>query len=220
MRHKDFKGYIEELIAIHDEYSPIRLKLERDYQEAKQAYLDIKRNINASEVDKAQALIRKEGQEEAYRSGVKKLQKDVKEKLFEVRKDFEEHLSEFYRPDGKMLDEDVVSLLNSGIRLSADEIDDLFKANLHNPTMLRLLSDFCDRQGIGSEMAKVYGGATKDGGKREMKLFATIEELVNNSISDDSYSIRTWGAGNGAFETMAEKAKAGMDELSIKPKND
>ncbi|HIU78181.1 MAG TPA: hypothetical protein IAB09_02005, partial [Candidatus Avilachnospira avicola] len=102
MRHNDFKGYIEELIAIHDEYSPIRLKLERDYQAANQAYADIKRDVNASEVDKAKALVRKEGQEEEYRTGVRRIQEGVKKKVFEVREDFEKHLSDFYKPDGKL----------------------------------------------------------------------------------------------------------------------
>ena len=217
MRHNDFKGYIEELIAIHEEYSPIRLKLERDYQAANQAYADIKRDVNASEVDKAKALVRKEGQEEEYRTGVRRIQEGVKKKVFEVREDFEKHLSDFYKPDGKLLDEDIVRLLNSGIRLSTDEINDLFKANTHNPTMLRLLSDFCDKQGVENQMAKVYGMAAKDGGKKEMELFATIEELVNGSVSDDSHSIRTWGIENNAFETISERAKSGMDELSIKP---
>ena len=65
-------------------------------------------------------------------------------------------------------------LLNSGIVLRKEEAERIAGRYLDNPTMIRLVDDYCNKHSVKSDLIKAYGTAARSDGKQERKLFGDI----------------------------------------------
>ena len=215
--YNNFKGHIKGLQEIHSTYSPKRIALGKKIAEEESAY---KRSLSSiDEVQKAEALVRWDRYRKVYYEIVEELREVAEAEIAKQREALEDDLKEFYAPKADEVDEDITKLLNSGIQLTSEEIEGYVDANMHNPTMLRMLSDYCEKQGIGCKKAKELGELAKDGGKQELEIFDRVANKVRLAMSDAKANADVWGADEKFFSEEAEKAISELDALSVKPGN-
>ena len=141
MRHDTFTGYLADLKEVRDDLSSTRLELLKKREADEAEYRQKKGDRNLSEYERAQALIRWKDREGYYSAQMERLKNQAEERIAAIRDSFAEHVKDFYTPNGYRIDSGTMQLLNSGIKLSDDELTGLVEANIHNPTMLRVLAD-------------------------------------------------------------------------------
>lgn len=97
-----------------------------------------------------------------------------------IEAEFEKEVLKAYQPTGAAINEDDVLLLNSGIILSSNEIDNLVDKYLNNSTMLRVVESYAIQNGIEtSTRAKhEFNHANSEGdfAREAFKVFATNAE--------------------------------------------
>lgn len=155
----------------------------------------------------------------------KKLEKEIEElqaktekAILSVRKEMNDHVSMFYAPSGNMIDEDTVKLLNSGIKLSSDEVLALVERHTNNPTMIRLVDDYCEKNAIENHTVKALGVMARQNGSEEMNIFDQSANLVMKAVSSNPFEAKTWGeAKNGNFSKIHSEQIEVMNRMRIKP---
>lgn len=97
-----------------------------------------------------------------------------------IAAEFEKEVLTAYQPTGAAINEDDVLLLNSGIILSSNEVDNLVDKYLNNATMLRVVESYVVQNGIeASARAKhEFNHANSEGdfAREAFKVFATNAE--------------------------------------------
>lgn len=167
MRHDTFDGYLRDLQEIHAKVAPERRELKQKWDEAQKRWQEDQREYKGDEHYLAREKVRYLDAQEEYKNRVRNLQQRTQEEIQAVQAEYEKHVADFYSANGNRLDDAVVRLLNSGIKLTDAEIDNMVSQNTGNPTMLRLISDHCDKQGIGNDSVRVYGSLARKGGVDE-----------------------------------------------------
>ena len=97
-----------------------------------------------------------------------------------IAAEFEKEVLTAYQPTGAAINEDDVLLLNSGIILSSNEVDNLVDKYLNNATMLRVVESYVVQNGIeASTRAKhEFNHANSEGdfAREAFKVFAMNAE--------------------------------------------
>ena len=89
---------------------------------------------------------------------------------------YKEGVTARYTPDGGSLTDDA-KLLDSGMKLSAGDLERLFDKYPDNPTMQRLISEYAEAHNIGIHRA-YYSEAAKHGAAETLALYA------NSALTD------------------------------------
>ena len=97
----------------------------------------------------------------------------------EIETNLANSVTMFYSLDAKLIDDDTIKLLSS-VKLTDSEVKDMVSKYSHNPTMLRILSDYCKSNKIKNSEADFY--STNKG--KEMKLFTDFSQIISPLISD------------------------------------
>lgn len=154
-----------------------------------------------------------------------KAQKDKKESLEELRRNtisaldsisnaFNSHVSSFYMPNGANIHTDTLTLLNSGIELTSNEINSLVDSFKHNPTMLRIIDDYCKKHYVESQSLKKYGMHARKGGQPERDIFETSANNLLKVVGDDPVVSSVWGnPDNGHFERINNQCINNINEI-------
>ena len=131
------------------------------------------------------AMSRKVDEENtAFTDAINSADDEMTDRVFEIQKSFNQAVADVYALNGNMIDEADAKILNSGITISATELDALFKKHGKNPTMIRLLADYAAAHKIEdlSQDAKAAFFLTKEAGKREKKAFETFVHLSREAV--------------------------------------
>ncbi len=217
MKHDNFQDYLRDLQEVHKKASEERQSLQANFNKAKEVWIEAQKDKKLSEYESTSAKMAFLAAEREYKEAVADLQKRTKEDVAVIRGEFEEHIEDFYSANGDRMDEGTIRLLNSGIRLTDKEIDRLVSQNISNPTMLRLISDHCDKNKIENKSVRIYGMRAKSFGKHETDIFNQVVGLVENATSKDDLTAKTWGSGNGHFERLSNEAIENMSGMVVKP---
>ena len=145
------------------------------------------------------------------------LQKRTKEDIAAIRGEFEEHIEDFFSANGDRMDDGTIRLLNSGLKLNNNEIDRLVSQNVNNPTMLRLISDHCEKNKIDNQAARIYGTRAKAAGSHETNIFNQVADMIEKATSKDDLSADVWGINKGHFERLSNEAIGNMSAMAVKP---
>lgn len=180
-----YADYIRLLKANHEKTAQTKVKLDEELEKAKsdyeeQIYLygNDKYMRNSAEIELRKA-------ENKHHDEMEKLINQSQLEIARLRTGFQEKLVEFYTPDGKAIDNDTVALLQSGIKLTETEINNLVNKHSSNPTMIRLISGYCEDKGLK------YGGVLSanklvmGNGKSELEIFDTVSGLTNLMFTSD-----------------------------------
>lgn len=219
MRHDTFTGYLADLKAVRDDLSSTRLELLKKREADEAEYKQKRGDRSLSEYERAQALIRWKDREGYYSAQMERLKNQTAERIAAIRDSFEEHVKDFYKPNGYRIDSGTMQLLNSGIRLSDDELTGLVEANIHNPTMLRVLADHCEKAGIKNQAVMNYGMFARKSGKEELKLFDQIANVVQRATCGSDMDARVYGVESEKdnFGQILAEGIDSMEGRALKP---
>lgn len=217
MKHDTFDGYLEELQEIHAKAAPERLELREKWDAAQRRWQEDQREFKGDEHYLAREKVRYLDAKEEYKNRVRDLQQRTREEIQAVQAEYEKHVANFYAANGNRLDDAIVRLLNSGIRLTDAEIDGMISRNTSNPTMLRLISDHCEKQGIKNQNAMVYGDLARKSGTDEREAFRVIADMVEKSVSEDDTTSKVWSKQDSHFKRLSDKQIEAMNTFWIRP---
>lgn len=217
MRHDNFQGYLEDLRKIHKAAADERASMKKKYDRAAEEWKEAQNDATLSDYGKTAAKMKYLEAEKQYKDFIADLQTRTKADIKDIREAFEEHVADFYSANGDRMDEGVVRLLNSGIKLTDGEIDRLVGQNVSNPTMLRLISDHCEKNKSDNKMARAYGTYARAAGSHERRLFDQVVEMVDRVTGYDDVIATTWGNEKGHFERLSNGIIENMTRLAVKP---
>lgn len=217
MRHDDFTGYIKDLQEVHKKAAAERQHIQSEYDKAAEEWKEVQRDATLSDYGKTAGKMKWLEAEQAYKDSVAALKSATNEDIANIRKEFDEHIEDFYSANGDRLDDGTVHLLNSGIKLSDKEIDRLVNQNKGNPTMLRLVDDYCQSKGIENKQARIYGYTARTAGSHENRIFDQVVDMVNRVLTTEDAVAKVWSKENSHFERLSNDAIQSMAALEVKP---
>lgn len=217
MKHDTFKEYLRDLQAIHAKVAPERRELKQKWDEAQKRWQDDQRENKGDEHYLAREKVRYLDAQEEYKNGIRDLQRRTQEEIQAVQEEYERHVTDFYLANGNRLDDAAVRLLNSGIKLTDAEIDNMVSQNTGNPTMLRLISDHCDKQGIGNNSVRIYGSLARKSGADEREAFKAVAGMVRNAVSENEITANIWSEEDSHFQRLSEQQIDAMGAFLVRP---
>lgn len=216
-KHDTFDGYITDLQAVYKKAANKRETLRVSHDKAVEEWNKIKRDKSVGEYRLTSAKMKYLEAEEAYKNAVKDLQNKTSDDILTIRQEFENHIDSFYDANGAKLDDDTVRLLNSGLVLRKEEVERIVSCYPDNPTMIRLVEDYCSKHKIESDLIRTYGFYARSAGKQERKLFDDLAGLINNAVSSNDVTAKIWRPESGHFERLSAEAMAGLQQIMVRP---
>lgn len=217
MKHDTFDGYLKDLQEIHAKAAPERRALKEKMDAAQNRWEEDQREFKGDEHYLAREKVRYLDAREEYKGNVMELQRRTKEEIQAVQAEYEKHVTDFYSANGNRLDEAAVRLLNSGIKLTDTEIDGMVSQNIGNPTMLRLVSDHCEKMGIENQNARVYGSLARKAGADEREAFKGIADMVEKAVSENEVTADIWSKPESHFQRLSDQQIGAMGGFFVRP---
>lgn len=217
MKHDTFDGYLKDLQEIHAKAAPERMALKEKMDMAQKRWEENQREFKNDEHFLAREKVIYLDAREEYKRGVEGLQKRTQAEIQDVQTEYEKHVTDFYSANGNRLDDAAVRLLNSGIKLTESEIDGLVEQNKSNPTMLRLISDHCDKLKIENQSARVYGSLARKGGADEREAFKVVADMVRKAVSTDEITADIWSKPKSHFQRLSNQQIGAMGDFFVRP---
>ncbi len=219
MKHQNFGGYLGDLKELFLQASKEREALKQKFDKAGETWRKEEVETRGNEYEHTKAQMDYLEAEKAYKNGVAELAKKYKKAVDDVRAEFENHLNDFYLPNGNRIDAATVALLNSGIKLKATELDQMLVQFSNSPTMLRILGDYSTKNGLDKESRSVsYSHVARGYGAGEKRIFNQVADFVNSAV--ELGERRAWvleekGRNDGI--RMIDGAIAEMDGYFVRP---
>lgn len=217
MKHNNFEDYLKDLQEVQKKASEERQSLQSNFNKARNAWNETQKDKTLSEYGVTAAKMKWLDAEKEYKEAVTDLQRRTKEDIAAIRKEFDEHIDDFYSVNGDRMDEGTIRLLNSGLKLTDKEIDRLVSQNVGNPTMLRLISDHCEKNKLNNKAARIYGSRAKAAGSHEIRIFNQVVDMVEKATSSNDLTADVWSVNKGHFERLSNEAIGNMAEIVVKP---
>lgn len=217
MKHDTFDGYLKDLQEIHARVAPERMQLKEKWDAAQKRWAENQREFKGDEHYLAREKVIYLDAQEEYKKSVLELQKRTQEEIQAVQAEYEKHVTDFYSVNGNRLDDAAVRLLNSGIKLTDAEINGMVDQNKSNPTMLRLISDHCEKQGIGNQSTRVYGSLARKGGADERDAFRTVAGMVEKAVSENDITSDIWSKPDSHFKRLSDEQINAINNFRVRP---
>lgn len=219
MKHENFGGYLQDLKELFLRASREREALKQKFDKAGETWKREEVENRGNEYEYARAKMDYLEAEKSYKDAVLELEKKYKKAVDDVRAEFENHLNDFYLPNGNRIDAATVALLNSGIKLKATELDQMLVQFSNSPTMLRILGDYSTKNGLDKESRAVsYSHVARGYGAGEKRIFNQVVDFVNSAV--ELGERRAWvlnekGRNDGI--RMIDDAITEMDSYFVRP---
>lgn len=217
MKHENFSGYLQDLQEIYAKSAPERARLKDKLEMARKKWTQAETENRHDEYSLTRAKMDWMDAQREYKEGCAELQKRTVDQVKAVENEFRDHINDFYSANGCRLDDATVRLLNSGIRLTENEINGMVMKNTGNVTMLRLISDHCEKNSIDNEAARIYGTVARRNGADEMKAFSGVVNMIEKAVGIDERTADVWSPARGHFERLVNEQIAVLDNLTVKP---
>ncbi len=219
MKHQNFGGYLKDLKELFLRASEEREALKKKFDDAGETWRKEEVETRGNEYEHTRAQMDYLEAEKAYKNGVVELAKKYEKAVDDVRAEFENHLNDFYTPNGNRIDKATVDLLNSGIKLRAAELNQMLVQFSNNPTMLRIIGDYSGKNGLDKESrALSYSHAAKGYGAEEKRIFNRVADFVNSTSGVDERRLWAWNEkGRNSGVEMIDSAINEMDTYFVRP---
>lgn len=202
-----FVDYFSKALEVHTKIAKQIQKLDRELEQAESDFKMLsKENGNDMYLQNQYKMALMTAQNK-HHDEMEVLKNTVKLEYERLKTGLNEKLVEFYKPNGKAIDSDTVALLNSNIKLSDKEIKELAITYKENPTMIRLISGYCDNNDIRNSYVNGLNKLAISEGKAEMTELNTLMELSERMFTKDG---KHWsepnnyiGVFNGKIQAMA-----------------
>lgn len=213
MRHQDFTGYVDDLRKIQEDMGNKAQSLRGTVEKARETWKRVTNDKSISELGRAEWKATYLRAEEDFKTAIADLHTEMNEALDKVQEQLQEHLDDFYGPNGSRIDDTTMKLLNAEFPFNEAEFDRLAGGYTDNPTMLRILDQYARAHELSSRMVVTLSYYAKQRGQKEMDYFKGLRELALMAIRDKgvipSYQAR--------FDEMAEKAIASLKAIPVRP---
>ena len=217
MKHDTFGEYLADLQEIHAKVAPERTALKEKMDLAKKRWEENQREFKNDEHFLAREKEKLLDAQEEYKNSIKELQRRTQEEIQAVQAEYEKHVTDFYAANGNRLDDSMVRLLNSGIKLTDAEISNMVGQNMSNPTMLRLISDHCEKMGIENQNAMVFGSLARKAGSDEREAFKTIADMVEKAVSENETTSSVWSKEESHFKRLSDEQIGAVGAFWVRP---
>lgn len=219
-KHDKFSEYITDLKAVQKQCAEKRRALKKELDEARQELADAEGN-NVNEYQNTEAKLKFLKAKQDYDNTLDELIKSTTEHINDIENKFNMHLSEFYTANGSRMDENLVRLLNSGLKLESDEVTTIVNQNVDNPTMLRLIGQYCEKEKIYNSLVRTYCAMAKSAGSNEKRIFKEAASVIEYTLNRDESRSSWWAESSTARnEQLMDQCVVAMDNLLIKPKGE
>ena len=120
---------------------------------------------------------------EKHNGNIKNIVNDVNTEKETLKQEFNSALNKIYFPKGEAINEKDVLLLNSGVILTASEIEELARKHTNNTTMLRIIETYANNRKLelATEITDLFKQA-KTAGEAEKQAFAEFENVADKCI--------------------------------------
>ena len=214
MKHQDFTGYVDDLRKIQGDMGNKAQNLRGTVEKARNDWKRVTNDKSISELGRAEWKASYLRAEEDFKTAIADLHTEMNEALDKVQEQLQEHLDDFYGPNGSRIDDTTMKLLDAGFPFNEAEFDRLISGYTDNPTMHRILEQYAGAHELRSQMIVTLSYYAKQHGRKEMDYFKGLRELALMAIRDKgvipSYQER--------FNEMVEKAMASLQDLPVRPK--
>lgn len=213
MRHQDFTGYVDDLRKIQEDMGKKAQSLRGTVEKARNDWKRVTNDKSISELGRAEWKATYLRAEEDFKTAIADLHTEMNEALDRVQEQLQEHLDDFYGPNGSRVDDTTMKLLNAEFPFNEAEFDRLAGRYTDNPTMLRILDQYARAHELSSRMVVTLSYYAKQRGQKEMDYFKGLRELALMAIRDKgvipSYQAR--------FDEMVEKTIASLKAIPVRP---
>lgn len=213
MKHQDFTGYVEDLKKIQEDIGSKAQSLRGTVEKARNDWKRVINDKSISELGRAEWKAAYLRAEEDFKTAIADLHTEMNEALDKVQEQLQEHLDDFYGPNGSRIDDTTMKLLDADFPFNEAEFDRLISGYKANPTMLRILAQYAENNNLRSELVSMLGHYANQRGRKELEYFKSIRELAVMAIRDkgviSSYQAR--------FDEMVEKTIASLQSLPVRP---
>ncbi|OUQ14918.1 hypothetical protein [Lachnoclostridium sp. An138] len=213
MRHQDFTGYVDDLRKIQEDMGNKAQSLCGTVEKARETWKRVTNDKSISELGRAEWKATYLRAEEDFKTAIADLHTEMNEALDKVQEQLQEHLDDFYGPNGSRIDDTTMKLLNAEFPFNEAEFDRLAGRYTDNPTMLRILDQYARAHELSSRMVVTLSYYAKQRGQKEMDYFKGLRELALMAIRDKgvipSYQAR--------FDEMVEKTIASLKAIPVRP---
>lgn len=213
MKHRDFTGYVDDLRKIQEDMGNKAQSLRGTVEKARNDWKRVANDKSISELGRAEWKATYLRAEEDFKTAIADLHTEMNEALDKVQEQLQEHLDDFYGPNGSRIDDTAMKLLNAEFPFNEAEFDRLAGRYTDNPTMLRILDQYAGAHELRSQMVVTLSYYAKQRGRKEMDYFKGLRELALMAIRDKgvipSYQAR--------FDEMVEKTIASLKALPVRP---
>lgn len=213
MRHQDFTGYVDDLRKIQEDMGNKAQSLRGTVEKARETWKRVTNDKSISELGRAEWKATYLRAEEDFKTAIADLHTEMNEALDKVQEQLQEHLDDFYGPNGSRIDDTTMKLLNAEFPFNEAEFDRLAGGYTDNPTMLRILDQYARAHELSSRMVVTLSYYAKQRGQKEMDYFKGLRELALMAIRDKgvipSYQAR--------FDEMVEKTIASLKAIPVRP---
>ena len=213
MKHQDFTGYVDDLRKIQEDMGNKAQSLRGTVEKARETWKRVTNDKSISELGRAEWKATYLRAEEDFKTAIADLHTEMNEALDKVQEQLQEHLDDFYGPNGSRIDDTTMKLLNAEFPFNEAEFDRLAGGYTDNPTMLRILDQYARAHELSSRMVVTLSYYAKQRGQKEMDYFKGLRELALMAIRDKgvipSYQAR--------FDEMVEKTIASLKAIPVRP---
>lgn len=218
VKHKDFKGYLEDVKSV---YAASRTQYEDVSDKWEQAQAAYKTAMSGpiGEKEKLYAEVDYQRAQDAYNSGMTKLQEDTRSAIASIRAELEKHVKSFYAATPDKLDNATMDLLKTGI-LTKQEMVSLAEANRGNPVMLRVIGsfikpDFTDNSESGRALRMLKTKIDGIGnGEAELDGFDGLATWAGKALSGNRIATNAY---HSRWEEVCTSVEAKFDALAAGP---
>ena len=219
VRYKKFSGYLGELKELFLQASLERENIKNKILEIEKVWKNADKMYGNDEYNHAKAKAEFVESKREQEDAINTLNEKYKKSISNIRAEFEKHLNDFYTPNGLRIDKATVDLLNSGIKLDGAEINSILTGFMGNPTMLRIISDYCETNNIKGSNALVFGKVVKENGKKEKVMFEEVAKMVSFVTGNDEQKVNIWTmeSNRNWYSKAVDAEMEKIDNLIIRP---
>lgn len=213
MKYQDFTGYVEDLRKIQEDMGNKAQSLRGTVEKARNDWKRVTNDKSISELGRAEWKASYLRAEEDFKTAIADLHTEMNEALDKVQEQLQEHLDDFYGPNGSRIDDTTMKLLDAGFPFNEAEFDRLISGYTDNPTMIRILAQYAETHKLRSQMVMTFSHYAALRGKEEIECFKDLRGFALMVVKDKA-PVPSY---QSAFDQGVEKAVARLQSLPVRP---
>lgn len=213
MEHQNFTEYMRDVQKIQEDMGEKAQSLRGTVEKARNDWKRVTNDKSISELGRAEWKASYLRAEEDFKTAIADLHTEMNEALDKVQEQLQEHLDDFYGPNGSRIDDTTMKLLDAGFPFNEAEFDRLISGYTDNPTMIRILAQYAETHKLRSQMVMTFSHYAALRGKEEIECFKDLRGFALMVVKDKA-PVPSY---QPAFVQGVEKAVARLQSLPVRP---